>query len=253
MRKQKLFKKVVIAYFASTILFSSIPAYAAETQCTTEENVQNSTQKSEIIFRDIPWYSAKKDAEGVLTATGATGKEDGWQSDSLYRLSALNYPNVNSTSDRVDGGGCKMQYSGLSVAGYTPSDINACYIYQLDNSGSIVRDADNALLYLAWYTFDKDDFTDYESLFNDLATKLSSLYGTATDDEDKYLIKKTWTDSSNNSARLIMDTKKTYVILGYLAAEADNKLDAMQTAIDAENSAAEAAEREKNASNTDGL
>lgn len=254
MKDSKLFKLGLVAMATGMLL--SAPAVIS---CTAfaEDNVESSTEinqtRSEILFRGIPWYSTKAYAEKILLENNVTAKEDGWQSDSLYRLSALNYPNVNSGNDRVDGGGIKMSYSGLTVAGYTPSEVHACYIYQIDNSGSLIRDIDNSQLYLAWYVFDGDDFTDYQSLFDDLTAKLSSLYGIATDDENAYLIKKIWNDSNSNSIQMVMDDDRSYVTLGYIASDADSKLDEMQSAIDAENAAAEAVEREKNATNTDGL
>lgn len=254
MKRKKFLKRGAVICLTCTTLFSSGAVYAAETQTASKEIVsQNDTEKSEITFRNLSWYSSKKDVDAALIAEGATAKEDSWQTDSAYRLSALNYPNVNSGKDRVDGGGYKMSYSNLTVAGYTPSEVHACFLYPLDEAATIIRDSESAQLYLGWYTFSGDDYTDYDSMYNDLAAKLEKLYGTATDDETDYLIKKTWHDSSNNTIQLLIDTKKTYITLGYMAADSDTRLDAMQDAITAEQTAAEAAEREKNAANTDGL
>ena len=47
--------------------------------------------------------------------------------------------------------------------------------------------------------------------------------------------------------------KYEYISLGYIASGSDERLDAVQVALDAEKAAIEAAEREKNKNNTDGL
>ena len=74
--------------------------------------------------------------------------------------------------------------------------------------------------------------------------------------DDDYFTTSTWTDSDNNQIRLLLGGKNKdykYVTLGYIAAGADEKLDEMQAAVDAENVASEAAEREKNKEDVSGL
>lgn len=246
--KKKWINNAVAICLACTALSSPVSVYAADTQASSEENL-----KSEITFRDIQWYSSKADVESLLYADGASN--GGWIGDenTIFRINALDFLNSWSNSDEVKGGGYHAWYSGVTVAGYTPSDTYACYIYKIDESGHIDHTVDNSELYLGWYTFNQSDFVDHESIFSDLASKLTNLYGQCEDYSDKWKIVKTWHDDTGNQIRLHEDDDKTYVVLAYMAADADARLDAMQTAVDAENAAAEADEREKNASNTDGL
>jgi hypothetical protein len=97
------------------------------------------------------------------------------------------------------------------------------------------------------------DFSDYRAIYDDLTKKLESLYGEGELYSDKYRTTITWIDSESNQIRLLINADEDYVTLGYMAADADARLDKMQEALDAEIAASEAADREANADNVNGL
>lgn len=215
-----------------------------------------SVENLSFAFRNIPWWSTKVDAEKQLVTEGTEIRTAAFK-DNILRMSGIDYASSTGAKDRVEGGGTVVSYSNLKVAGYTPSETEACYIYTLNDDGSINKDKDAAQFYFGWYTFESRDYADGEGVFNDLLQKLQSLYveGTINSDDD-YFTTSTWTDSDNNQIRLLLGGKNKdykYVTLGYIAAGADEKLDEMQAAVDAENVASEAAEREKNKEDVSGL
>ena len=205
-----------------------------------------------ITFRGIEWYTAKEDVEQKLYADGASSA--GWlgSPEEIYRLVATDYSNVTMGSDRVDGGGVRAWYRDISVAGFTPSDTYACYLYPIQN-GKIIYDDDQAEFYFGWYTFDAGDFADHEGIFDDLSEKLTKLYGTGKKESAKYHTTITWSDKEKNKIRLLINDKKNYVTLGYIAGDADSRLDEMEKALVREAKEKEKQERENNADNSDGL
>jgi len=209
------------------------------------------TNEKPIRFRGLEWYITKKEAEAALIAEGASKALLSSSEGDIYRLSAIDYLGTTMGSDRVDGGGFRELYRGLNVAGYK-TDVYACYYYQ--NKDNIIdRDEDSAIFYFGWYEFDYGDFSDYVAIFDDLKTKLSSLYGEPENKKDKYHTIATWTDSDGNTLQLLTNNEYEYISLGYIAADADARLDQLQTALDAEAAALEAIEIEKNRDNTTGL
>lgn len=220
-------------------------------QCTIFAHAE--TNAKPITFRDIPWYSTKAETEAVLFSNGA--KKGGWMSspNNIYRMGAINFRNSTSGSDRVDGGGYMGWYSNVSVAGYNVADTYACYIYPFDENGKIIRSDDDAQLYFGWYSFGPNDYSDHRAIYDDLNEKLASLYGEGTPETDDYRSSITWYDDSNNQIHILINSDEDYVALGYMATDADARLDEMQSALDAEAVSAEAAEREANKENVSGL
>lgn len=207
-------------------------------------------------FRDIPWYSTKTEAEKILTDSGATIGTAAYK-DNILRLDGINFINVTSGKDRVDGGGVVGRYNGLNVAGYDVSETGSCYIYTINEDGTINRTEDDAEFYFGWYEFDSNDYVDGEGIYVDLGEKLTSLYGEGIENTDSdYFDTITWNDIENNQIRLLLGGKSgdsKYVTLGYIVADADERLDEMQAALDSEAIASEAAERESNKENVSGL
>lgn len=238
----KSFNKL-IGLVSIGILTASCPVLAGETS-------------KDISFRNIPWYSSKAEAENILEDEGASSRDDAWE-DYARRLSGIEFLSTMSGSDYINGGGIARNYSGLSVGGYDPSEIGACYIYGINEDGSLNRDADAAEFYFGWYAFDSRDYVDGVAVYDDFYQKLTSVYGDGlSNDESKYFTTTDWVDSNGNQIRLLLGGKsseKYYVSIGYIAADADSKLDSVQEALDAEAAAAEAAEREANKENVDGL
>lgn len=243
MRRRTAMKKKLLSLFLVGSFVFSMPVYAEE-------------QKTQFSFRDIPWYSTKTDAEKILTSDGATTAKAAWE-DYILRMSGINFTNTLTGNSYVDGGGFTGRYKGINVAGYEASDTCACYIFTIDSNGNINKSVDDAQFYFGWYEFNSDDYVDSEGVYIDLSEKLSSLYGDGLSDaEDDYFSTTTWYDDANNQIRLLLggkDRDKKYVTLGYIAAEADERLDEMQIALDSEAANAESIEREKNKNNLSGL
>lgn len=237
-------KKIAVLTLVCLSTAFCIPAYAKE------------SPKAEYTFRNIPWYSTKSDTEQIFKDEGFTIEADVWK-NKVRRMSGIDFLNTMSGHDYVDGGGYVGEYYGVNVAGYDVSSMGASYIYTIDDSGNINKSDDDALFYFGWYEFDSNDYTDGEGVYNDLAQKLQSLYGDGTTNtDDDYFSTTTWLDEDSNQIRLLLggkDRDSKYVTLGYMAAGADEKLDEMQTAIDAEKIANEASEREKNKEDVSGL
>lgn len=209
------------------------------------------------MFRDIPWHSEKSEAEAILIGQGAEANDASFR-ENILRMNGINFSNTTVGSDRVDGGGVVRRYTGLKVAGYDVSETKACYIYKLNEDGTINKDENSAEFYFGWYVFDSNDFADGPGIYDDLSTKLESLYGEGSSDESSdYFNTTTWMDAEGNVIRLLLGGKKNqenyYVTLGYMASGSEQQLDEMQTAVNNEAIALEAAEREANKNDTSGL
>lgn len=243
--KTKLLKAVLLT--SVSIISMAIAVYAED----------NSTTETHFTFRGIPWDTARADAEQLLEDDGA---EKNWETSDVYRLSAVDLLHVTSGDEVVDGGGCNVTYQDLTVAGYTPSRTRACYLYQIDENGQIDKTNDTSQFYMGLYEFENDDFSDMEAIYNDLLTKLTSLYGDGNIDQGEtspYFWTDTWTDNDGNVIQLLIngmeDGEHQEISLTYIAADADARLDAMEDALDAEAAANEAKQRESNKNNTSGL
>ena len=206
-----------------------------------------------IRFRGIKWYSSKKDVESFLFENGAD--VGGWRSDdnTIYRMSGIDYTNMTTGEDTIDGGGYKGWYSGVYVAGYEASDTYACYIYPINDDGSINVSEDNAQFYFGWYTFTKEDYSDILSIYEDLKIKLCALYGKGYENKSDFRTTMNWKDTENNQVRLLIDSDSTYITLGYMANGAEERLDKMQSALDKVAAQKEEEKREENKQNTSGL
>lgn len=253
--KKKVAKQILTLCLVGTLTTCAPSGIFASDQ-SGNATQGNDAEKTIFDFRGIDWWAPKTDVDTQLVSEGAEIQDAAFK-DNILRMSGIDYAGTTSGKDRVDGGGIVARYSGLKVAGYTPSDTQACYIYNLNDDGTINKNEDSAQFYFGWYTFENRDFADVGGVYNDLSQKLQSLYGDGvTNEDDDYFSTVTWTDSDNNQIRLLLGGKNKdygYVTLGYIAAGADEKLDEMQVAVDEENVQKEAAEREKNKADVSGL
>ncbi len=123
--------------------------------------------------------------------------------------------------------------------------------------GKVIKSDDDAEMYLGYYEFDDDDFTDLDLLAEELLSKLTTLYGKGEEEIDDYFSKRTWHDKDNNLVRLIVRKDLSYIVLGYMAGDADERLDEVKELLaeekEAEQSSREAEEREENKGNYSGL
>lgn len=203
-------------------------------------------------FRGCKWYGTKADTEQSLFGEGASTHGVLSNENNIYRMDATNYANVTMGDDRVDGGGVRAWYGDVSVAGYNVEDTYACYLYPVVE-GQVVHDDEQAEFYFGWYTFESADYSDHEGIYNDLAAKLVSLYGDGRVENGKYNSTTTWKDVQGNQIRLLINEDKNYVTLGYMAYDAEGRLNALAEALENEAKQEEARSREENASNTSGL
>lgn len=214
-------------------------------------NALNEGVEGLITFRNFDWYARKADVEQQLYSEGA---EDAywWRSNpnSIDRLE--DSKSWNFVRRALETGGYKGEYSGLTVAGYTPSQLSVCFMYPIENN-VINHNEEEAELYLAWYHFGKDDFSDYEAIYNDLLTKLSSLYGEGKISNSKRCSMITWKDIQGNMIRLWMNDDKNVINIAYMAFDADDRLDALIDEFEREAAEEEAEKRKKNVSDTSGL
>lgn len=251
---------VGLAGFCMSSMMNPLTAFAEalEAQDDSDGNSEQSDEQSSsvesagdsgITFRGIPWYCTRKEAEELLAKDGI---DAGLSTDEdIYRMSALDYANITSGSDRVDGGGVRAYYKGASVAGYKNVELNACYMWQVVD-GLTVPSEDEALFYLAWYSF--KEYGDYDALYADLKNKIDGLYGIGTEASSEYHTWTYWSDGDHgNVIRLQVNHKKTYATLAYMASWADERLDEVQVAMANVAALEEQALREENASNTSGL
>lgn len=209
---------------------------------------QSKQKEGEIVFRGVPWYSTRKEAESII---GVSSKTKG--PNTIYRLEAIDYDNVTMGSERVDDlGGCRAYYSNISIGGLKPSSTYVCYIYPIID-GKIIRDDDLSQLYFGYYKFSYGDFGDYKAIYNDLKRKLNSAYGNGEESIDTYHTITIWKDDIGNTIQLLCDNDNDYASLGYIAADANDRLDEMIVAINQEKAQEETKQREINENNMEGL
>ncbi len=248
-------KKKLVAVMLGIIMATQagMPVLAEETEAG-ETTAETETEDSGFTFRNIPWYSTKADTEKIFSENGIAESENFTEDNNAYRLSVIHFENVYNGSDYVEGGGYSTRYHGMTVAGYTPSDVNVSYIYPVNDDGSLTKDNSLAQFYFARYVFDSNDYTGLQAIHDDLLGKLKSIYGdTPALSAEEYWSTETWTDENSNTIQLLISDDADYVCLAYIAGDADARLDAVQTALDNEALAQEESDRAANASNTDGL
>lgn len=206
------------------------------------------TEDGAIVFRGVPWYSTRKETERLLGMSSSTkGPND------IYRMDAIDYDGITMGNERVDDlGGCMAYYSELTIAGLKPSSSYICYLYPIVD-GIIIRDDSLAEIYFGYYKFRQDDFGDFNAIYEELYRKLTDTYGKAAEMNDKYHYKAKWSDQYGNYIQLMMTDDKDYVALGYMAGDADQKLDEMIAAIQNEKAAEELLKHKENVDNYDGL
>lgn len=148
----------------------AISVFAEEVDDSIErENIDN-----EIFFRDVPWGSTYSEVKSKLY-------EFDWYE--MY----FDYMKTHSVGDIIYGdykgidfinGGFNMtalpfSNKEINVAGYTTSDINLYFVFPITENGLEIIE-DDAIFYGATYEFEPQD---YESMYDDLREKLTSLYG----------------------------------------------------------------------------
>ena len=202
------------------------------------------------LFRNIPWYAAKKEASEILSSL------------SEYRnRSNTTLPDWFQRWNNIDGdytvaeAGAYTTYKDVSVAGYKAS-LTAYYVYPIVD-GRLLRNDDDAEFYLAVYEF--ATLTDMEAVYDDLVTKLTGLYGesTALNNPDNWtkFNGRLWKakDGSQIWLRLYHMYGDYTLKLSYTAPDSTGRLETVEAQITKEKIEAEELERQQNTNNTDGL
>ena len=242
-------KKLVAFLFSFVLVISAISVCAEGGQPET------------IQFRGIPWLSdyatVKPQLDGIegISKSWYKGVEEMARIEGWYRQWSNMY-----ADDNVTDGGVMLRYTDATVAGYKAS-LTASFIYPIE--GKIAYNTNKALFYKGEYKI--TDLEDIEGAYNDMVSKFTSLYG-APEDKSYYnsMYKvdspkgSVWTakDGSIVWAGIYYNSfNKRYdeLWIVYSAPGTTEMLNALSDQIKQEAADAEAAERENNSSNFDGL
>lgn len=240
-------KKAFLLLIVVLLIGSTVSASAVE-------------QPDTILFRSIPWFENR--ASVRTTMSNIDGIQPGYGSSDMARIDTWYRQWNNMYADpNITDGGAMSAYKNLKVAGYSAS-VTLSFVFPIVD-GKVLYSADNAQFYKAIYKL--DELEDMPAAFDDLTTKLSSLYGTP---EDKSYYNsfagldtpKAWLwyakDGSLVFLAMYYDTySKKYdeVWITYAAPKTDELLNTLIAQIKQEAIEAEEAERLKNSTNTDGL
>ena len=219
-------------WIAGIVVLTMLCAFFADFACAESE--------SSITFRGVEWYSTLPEVKDAL------GWEDVDIMDEMIVLSDIDENwdySLSSGFNRIDDMGLFAYYYDTEAAGYKAM-VTMSFIYPIEN-GASVKDSDKAQLYMATYSISQ--YTDLKSVYSDLKTKLDSLYGTGTVEDDRIR----WMDSTGN--KLVLSMGGSYVSISYAAAGHKERLQSMHNVRVAEIKHAEAEERAQKASDTSGL
>lgn len=181
-------KRTILTMALAASLLSTVPVSAA-------------TDK-EILFRDIPWGTNYTDITNILP-------DFDWNTMSYENMRTYPVQEVLTDDDGkfdvfVNGNINMIAYpftdGNTEVAGYTTSDIELYFAYT-PVDGQLQQEDSLTALYGARYIFDPQNL---QSMYDDLTSKLSSLYGEpddVTNDKDWLGLKytHTWWHGANDT------------------------------------------------------
>ena len=225
---------------------------SAKVDQNTEEANETSVSEKQILFRGITWGTKMPEVQEILNkegddnASGLLGLK--------HEMQNLRSAGIDYTVDelRVPEAGDRGWFYNINLAGYTTEETYTFYIYPIKD-GQFVRSEDEAEFYFGYYLFRPGALSDYVATYDDLKSKLSSLYGEGVETEEYSSIKTKWTDKYGNKAVLSRSLNYDVIYLGYIAGDADERLREAKAIIDAEALEAENIKREQNADNNTGL
>lgn len=196
-------------------------------------NAIHPTDEDIYTFNSAPWYCTKSQAEQI------------WNQKSPY----ANF-DIRSTYIFELSYGIQVLYKNTNVAGYSAT-INTKFIFPIED-GIIIRNNDLAQLYEAAYWI-SDDYKDLPGIYEDLESKLTSIYGTPHDASDKRYFRKEWSDKSGNQISLSASTSTYNIAISYVASDAEERVATIKEAITNEEIRKEQLDRLNNSDNVDGL
>lgn len=241
--------KRVMAFVAFLVLLIGSSLAATETPET-------------ILFRSIPWFESystvKQNIESIdgITKSWYKGIDEGARIEGWFRQ----WSNMYAT-ENVTNGGTILNYDNVSVAGYTAS-LQVSFIYPIENN-KIKYETNASQFFKAKYKI--EGLEDLEGAYSDLVSKLSTLYGTP--EEKSYYNTIDKKDSPKGSVWYAKDGSTVWVgiyynsykdkydelSLVYAAPNTNELLLALDEQMKQEAADEEAAQREQNSSNFDGL
>lgn len=159
-------KKLIVCILSLVLFITvfSITAYATDS----------------ITFRDIKWLDSYKNVISVCDKI--EGAKPAWIYDLTENARITSWDDtiehmLDPVPYAVDNGGVVRRYENVPVAGYT-ADMDLSFIYPIEN-GKVNTDTNSAQFYKAEYEI--KDLEDFRSAYQDLQSKLESLYGPSED------------------------------------------------------------------------
>ncbi len=222
-------------------------------RCATASRQRQDSISETITFRGLPWYTDYYTADAEIKKVSKKGSiEDYWclrisQAES-YRGGGMTW-----TNNHIKDGGFECRYEDTSVAGYTSSKTIVCFMYPVNEQGTLDKTNAKAELYLAWYQIVASDSNSNTLNFYDLVDKLEMVYGTPSFFLETYGVgsKVMWTDKDGNIISLYRGSN--WLSIAYMANDAEDRLNGITKAIKQAEINKEAEERNKNKDNTSGL
>ncbi len=157
--------KKIVSLIIAVILLLSCSALAEE-----------ETSKP-ILFRGVEWGSTNKDVIKVLPA--GVKMRDLRTMEYWYPMSDMMYDENGWANQFKAEIGCycyaqSSSLKGVKVAGYDVEDLYLYYIYTPDKNGKLIKDEAHTAFIYGYYKIEPKD---PDAVFDDLANKLSALYG----------------------------------------------------------------------------
>ena len=162
------------------------------------------TYDGEILFRGLPWGCSIDEAVANIQAAGVTNDRVRDGED----VHAIDY------SVSVDACGFEYAPSGLPndffVAGHLVEQVVVEAIYGIVD-GQISHEREDSRMYCATYYF--KDQTNIKDVYDDLVSKLTSMYGTPVDAIESYYDHNLMWTGTNNAAIIIEMDDGDYPLL----------------------------------------
>lgn len=204
-----------------------------------------------ILFRGVEWGSAYKEAVASFDAGITMSKLS--DNEYWYTTQDLLYKK-NGTSRKGAIGASSNAYSwnisGFKVAGYEVDEVEMLFTYLPGDDGILIKDNEHTALIYAEYKLEPKDS---KAAFEDLTTKLTSIYGDVdASQEDGFLIdyhQNMWYGAEGTKVSLVLQeysSDSQYLFIKYAFDGADTLMDQAYDALVLE-------EARNAASNIDGL